>query len=114
MGGAASHLLSSAKSGIVHDLSSEVSAAQHQTGQLRAKLGNAEAFANDLYPIAVRDQLAGRNVGLVFLGSASDRIEGLVQEAVPRGGGTLARGVAVREPLDLPGLAREAAGTRYA
>ena len=109
-----SNLVSSAKSGIVHDLSSEVSAAQHQSGQLRAKLGNSEAFANDLYPIAVRDQLGARNVGLVFLGSASDRIEGLVRDAVTQAGGSLATVVAVREPLDLPGLAREAAGTRYA
>ena len=109
-----SNLVSSAKSGIVHDLSSEVSAAQHQSGQLRAKLSNAEAFANDLYPIAVRDQLGGRSIGLVFLGSASDRVDGLVRDAVTQAGGSLATVVAVREPLDLPGLARGAAGTRYA
>jgi len=109
-----SNLVSSAKSGIVHDLSSEVSAAQHQSGQLRAKLGNAEALADDLYPIAVHDLLAGRRIGLVFLGSASDRTDGLVRDAVTQAGGDLATVVAVREPLDLPGLAREAAGTRYA
>ena len=51
---------------------------------------------------------------LVFLGSASDRIEGLVRDAVTQAGGSLATVVAVREPLDLPGLAREASGTRYA
>ena len=33
-----SNLVSSAKNGIVHDLSSEVSGAQHQAGQLRARI----------------------------------------------------------------------------
>ena len=35
-----SNLVSSAKSGIVRDLSAEVGAAQRQTGQLRAQLAN--------------------------------------------------------------------------
>src|SRR5438477_20936 len=74
-----SNLVSSAKSGIVHDLSSEVSGAQHQAEQLRAQLGNEEAFANDLYPIAVRGLLSGRPPRLL---SAFDghlgRLDGLV------------------------------------
>src|SRR6202023_447588 len=46
-----SNLVSSAKSGIVRDLSSEVGAAQRQTSQLRAQLAREEAVANDLYAI---------------------------------------------------------------
>src|ERR1700681_4933928 len=76
-----SNLVSSAKSGIVHDLSSEVSAAQRQTGKLRIQLGGEEAFANDLYPIAVHGLLTGRSIGLVFLGGASDRVDGLARNA---------------------------------
>src|ERR1700682_2657625 len=109
-----SNLVSSAKSGIVHDLSAEVSAAQRQAGQLRAQLAGEEAFANDLYPIAFHGLMAGRNVGLVFLGDSSNRVNGLTREAVTQAGGNLATVVAVREPLDLPGPAQEAAGTRYA
>jgi hypothetical protein len=109
-----SNLVSSAKSGIVHDLSSEVNAAQHQTGQLRIQLTGEEAFANDLYPIAVHGLLSGRSIGLVFLGGASDRVDGLVRNAVTQAGGDLAMVVAVREPLDLAGLARAAVGTHYA
>src|ERR1700681_3179345 len=75
-----SNLVSSAKSGIVHDLSAEVSAAQRQAGQLRAQLAGEEAFANDLYPIAVHGLMAGRNVGLVFLGDSSNRVNGLTRE----------------------------------
>src|ERR1700730_6649765 len=95
-----SNLVSSAKSGIVHDLSSEVNAAQRQTGQLRIQLTGEEAFANDLYPIAVHGLVHGRSIGLVFLGAPSARVDVPVRNAVTRAGGALARVVAVREPLD--------------
>jgi Copper transport outer membrane protein, MctB len=109
-----SNLVSSAKSGIVHDLSAEVSGAQRQVGQLRAQLAGEEAFTNDLYPIAVHGLLNGRAVGLVFLGGSSNRVNSLVREAVTQAGGALATVVAVREPPDLAGLAHAAAGTHYA
>jgi Copper transport outer membrane protein, MctB len=109
-----SSLVSSAKSGIVHELSSEVGEAQHQADQLRARLGSEEAFANGLYPIAVHEQLGGRSIGLLFLGSSSDQVNALVRDAVAQAGGNLVMVVAVREPLDLVGIAREAAGTRFA
>jgi Copper transport outer membrane protein, MctB len=109
-----SNLVSSAKSGIVHDLSAEVSGAQRQTGQLREQLAAEEAFTNDLYPIAVHNLLSARGIGLLFLGGSSNRVNGLVRDAVTQAGGDLTTVVAVREPLDLAGIAREAAGTRYA
>jgi hypothetical protein len=109
-----SNLVSSAKSGIVHDLSSEVSGAKHQADQLRTQLSSEEAFASDLYPIAVHGLLSGRSIGLVFLGASSNTVNGLARNAVTQAGGDLVTVVAVREPLDLPGLARGAAGTRYA
>jgi hypothetical protein len=109
-----SNLVSSAKSGIVHDLSSEVSGAQHQAEQLRTQLQGEEAFANDLYPIAVHGLLSTRNVGLVFLGAPSNGVNSYVREAVTQAGGDLATVIAVREPLDLAGIGRLAAGTRFA
>jgi hypothetical protein len=109
-----SNLVSSAKSGIVHDLSSEVSAAQRQSSQLRAQLNSEETFTNDLYPIAVHRLLRGRQIGLVFFGNASDQIDGLARSAVSQAGGDVVTVIAVREPVDLAGLARDAAGTRYA
>jgi hypothetical protein len=109
-----SNLVSSAKSGIVHDLSSEVSGAQHQSEQLRSQLQGEEAFAGELYPIAVHGMLSARNVGLVFLGPPSNGVNGYVREAVTQAGGDLATVVAVREPLDLAGIARLAEGTRFA
>jgi Copper transport outer membrane protein, MctB len=109
-----SNLVSSAKSGIVHDLESEVSAAQRQNSQVRAQLTSEEAFTNDLYPIAVHGLLAARPVGLVFLGNGSDQIDGLVREAVSQAGGNVVTVAALREPVDLAGLARDAAGTHFA
>jgi hypothetical protein len=68
----------------------------------------------DLYPIAVHDLLSGRSVGLVFLGGASNRLNDLVRDAVTQAGGNLTTVVAIREPLELQGIAHAAEGTRYA
>jgi hypothetical protein len=109
-----SNLVSSAKNGIVHNLESEVSGAQHQAGTLQSKLSTEETFANDLYPIAVHGVLTGHNVGLVFFGSPSNQVNGLVRDSVTQAGGSLATVVAVREPMDLTGLAKATEGTPYA
>jgi len=109
-----SNLVSSAKNGIVHNLDSEVSAAHRQAGQLQEKLSGEEAFAAALYPLAVHELLAGRNVGLVFLGNSSDQVDGLVRTAVAEAGANLQTVIAIREPLDLEGIDQEAAGTHYA
>jgi hypothetical protein len=108
------NLVSSAKSGIVHDLNSEVSGARRQAGQLHQQLSDEEAFAGSLYPLAVHELLRSRSVGLVFLGGSSDAANRLVRASVTQAGGDLATVVAVREPLDLPGIARDATGTRFA
>jgi hypothetical protein len=109
-----SNLVSSAKSGIVRDLNSEVSGARRQAGQLRQQLSDEETFAGSLYPLAVHELLTSRSVGLVFLGASSDAANTLVRAAVTQAGGDLATVVAVREPLDLTAIARDAAGTRFA
>jgi hypothetical protein len=109
-----SNLVSSAKNGIVHNLNAEVSDARATAGQLQERLDREEGFANGLYPLAVHELLGGRSIGLVFLGGSSDQVNTLVRTAVTEAGGNLATVVAVREPLDVAGLARGAAGTHYA
>jgi hypothetical protein len=91
-----SNLVSSAKNGIVHNLESEVSGAQRQTGQLHTQLSAEEKFANDLYPLAVHGMLAARNVGLVFFGGSSNRVNGLVRDGITQAGGNLATVVVSR------------------
>jgi hypothetical protein len=108
-----SDLVSSAKSGIVHDLKEEVGQAQQHANKLSGELSSEQAFANDLYPIAVHGLLGGQSVGVVFLGGSSNRINGLIRDAVTQAGGNLGTVVAVHEPLDLAGIARAAEGTRF-
>lgn len=108
------NLVSSAKNGIVHNLQSEVGEARTQAQQLQQRLSDEESFAKGLYPLAVHELLNGRSVGLLFLGEPSDQVNSLVRAAVSQGDGTLATVVAVRLPLNLAGIAHEAAGTHYA
>jgi hypothetical protein len=109
-----SSLVSSAHNGIVHNLDGELSEARQRGETVQQKLVEEEAFAGSLYPLAVHGLLATRSVGLVFLGASSDQANALVRGTVTRADGSLATVVAVREPLDLEGLARGAAGTHYA
>ncbi len=109
-----SDLVSSAKSGIVHDLKEEVGAAQQHASKLSGELNGEQAFAKELYPIAVHGLLSGQSVGLVFLGESSNRLNALVRDAVTQAGGDLTAVVAVREPLDLAGIGHAAVGTRFA
>jgi hypothetical protein len=109
-----SNLVSSAKNGIVANLNSEVSGARRQAGQLQDKLAEEEAFANELYPLAVHNLLNGRSIGLVFLGASSDHVDGLVRTALKQAGANLTVVAAVREPLNLTAIAHQAAGTHYA
>jgi Copper transport outer membrane protein, MctB len=109
-----SNLVSSAKNGIVANLKAEVSQAQEQAGHLQERLSAKEAFANGLYPLAVHELLAGRTIGVVFIGESSDTINTLVRSAVTQAGGQVTTVVAVREPLALAEISHEAAGTHYA
>jgi hypothetical protein len=109
-----SNLVSSAKSGIVHSLESEVDSSQAQAAHLQGKLSSEESFAAGLYPLAVHELLGGRSIGLVFLGGSSNQVDGLVRTAVAEAGANLQTVIAIREPLDLEGIDQEAAGTHYA
>jgi hypothetical protein len=109
-----SNLVSSAKSGIVHNLSSEVEGARREAAHLQERLGQEQAFANSLYPLTVHGLLSGRSIGLVFLGESSDQVNAIVRTATAQAGAGVATVIAVREPLDLGGIAREAGGTHYA
>jgi hypothetical protein len=109
-----SNLVSSAKSGIVRELRAEVSSAQAGASKLEEGLAQERALSGDLYPLAVHGLLAGRAIGLVFLGGPSEADDDLAREAITRAGGELTAVVAVREPLELTAIAAHASGTRYA
>src|SRR5437764_8607957 len=107
------NLVSSAKSGIVHKLNAEVDEGRSQVETLQDRLTAEESLTKGRYPLAVHELLNGRSIGLVFLGGSSNQVNSLVKTAVTQGDGTLATVVALREPLNLAGLATEAAGTHF-
>jgi hypothetical protein len=108
-----SNLVSSAQNGIVKNLRAEVSGSQQDLEQVNTHLSEEETLAVDLWPFAVHDLLAGKNIGLVFLGNTSDQIDSLVRSGVGEAGGNVKAVVAVREPLDAAGIAAQATGYRY-
>ena len=108
-----SNLVSSAQNGIVKNLRSEVNDSQHSLERVGAHLSEEETLAGDLWPFAVHDLLSAKNIGLVFLGGSSDQIDSLVRGGVGEAGGSVKAVVAVREPLDIAGVAAQATGYRY-
>ncbi len=108
-----SNLVSSAQDGIVRNLRSEVSDSQRDLEQVGSKLSEEETLSVGLWPFAVHDLLSGKSVGLVFLGNSSDQVDSSVRDAVGEADGNVKAVVAVREPLELSGIAAQASGTRY-
>ncbi|HTC60961.1 MAG TPA: copper transporter [Solirubrobacteraceae bacterium] len=108
-----SNLVSSAQNGIVKNLRAEVSDSQQDLEQVKAHLSEEETLTADLWPFAVHETLAGKNIGLLFLGDTSDQLDSLVRNAVSEAGGSVKAVVAVREPLDTAGIAAQATGYRY-
>jgi Copper transport outer membrane protein, MctB len=108
-----SNLVSSAQNGIVRNLRSEVSDSQTDLEQVGGKLSEQETLSVGLWPFAVHDLLSGKSVGLVFLGNSSDQVDSSVRSGVGEADGNVKAVVAVREPLELSGIAAQAKGTRY-
>lgn len=108
-----SNLVSSAQNGIVRNLRSEVSDSQHDLEQVGTRLSEEEKLSVDLWPFAVRDLLAGKSIGLVFLGNSSDQVDSSVRDGVGEADGNVKAVVAVREPLELSDIAAQSGGTRY-
>jgi hypothetical protein len=108
-----SNLVSSAQNGIVRNLRSEVRDSQRNLDHVGSKLSEQETLVSNLWPFAVHGVLTGRNIGLVFLGESSDKIDSLVRDGVKEAGGNVKAVVAVREPLDTAGVAAQATGYRY-
>src|ERR1700733_12838615 len=84
-----SNLVSSAKSGIVSNLQSDLNVAHSRAASIEGEQQLERSAESDLYGIAVRGVLAGRKIGLVFLGSASEPVDVMVREAVTQAGGQL-------------------------
>ena len=70
-------------------------------------------FGQAVYPVLVRNKLAGRRIGVLALGNLPGGVSSSIEDALgPTGARLVAVGV-VREPLDLGGLAGALSETRF-
>ena len=87
--------------------------ARSQAEQLNGELGNANEFAERVYPALTRDRLEGRRIGLVALGGLPSEVTAAVEQGLaPTGADLVAVGV-VREPVDVNGLTDDLSQTRF-
>jgi hypothetical protein len=88
--------------------------ARDRADQLGGELGRSNEFADRVFPVLVRDQLAGKRIGVVALGGLPGDASSAIETALgPTGARLVAVGV-VREPVDLHSLAGDLAATRLA
>ncbi len=109
-----SSLVSSAQDGLVHNLRGELSESQHDLETTKSALSEQQSLVGAFWPLAVHGLLAGRRVGVVFLGGSSDEVDSLIRQGVQAAGGEVRSVVAVREPLETAAIAAQASGTHYA
>ena len=106
-------LVSSARKDLRSSLRADVRQASQERDEANTRLREQRQFADAAYPILTQDQLRGRNVGLVVLGS-DDAAPALIRRALQPTGADLSLVAIVRENVDLSALADRARGTRYA
>lgn len=106
-----SSLVSSAQDGLVHNLRGEVRDSERKLELASRQSSEQQSLATSLWPLAVRDLLAGRSVGIVFLGESSNEVDSLVQDGVKRAGGEVKSVIAVREPPQTASLGITPAST---
>lgn len=107
-----SSLVSSAQDGLVHNLRGELRDSQQKLELAGNRLAEEQTLVASFWPLAVHGLLAGKAVGLLFLGDSSNEAATLVRDGVQEAGGEVKAIVAVREPPETSALA--AATANYA
>lgn len=88
--------------------------ARSRSDDLSAQLGQANEFADRVYPALTRDELDGKRIAVVALGDLPSEDTNAIEEALGPTGARLVGVGVVREPVDLNGLAEDLAKTRFA
>jgi hypothetical protein len=97
-----------------HSLTGNLQDARDRADQLGGELSRSNEFADRVFPVLVRNQLAGERIGIVALGGLPGDASSAIETALgPTGARLVAVGV-VREPVDLHSLAGDLAATRLA
>ncbi|HEX7279158.1 MAG TPA: copper transporter [Solirubrobacterales bacterium] len=87
--------------------------ARSRADDLNADLNRSDEFAEQVYPVLVRDRLEGRRFAILALGGLPSPVTDEVEEALAPTGGRLVGVGVVREPVDVNGLAEGLAKTRF-
>jgi hypothetical protein len=97
-----------------NSLTGNLQDARDRADQLGGELGRADEFADRVFPVLVRNQLAGKRIGIVALGGLPGDVSSSIESALgPTGARLVAVGV-VREPVDLHSLSGDLSATRLA
>jgi hypothetical protein len=106
-------LVSSAEKNLRNSLQSRLNHARAQISQQQDQINFRNQLENQIYPGLVAQRLAGKRIGLIFLGQPSDAVNALLRTALDPTGGQLVLVAVIREPPDLASLAAQATPGRY-
>lgn len=107
-------VVDSTRKDLENSLSGNLQDARDRADQLGGELGRSNEFADRVFPVLARNQLAGKRIGIVALGGLPGDVSSDIETALgPTGARLVAVGV-VREPVDLRSLAGDLSATRLA
>jgi Copper transport outer membrane protein, MctB len=106
--------LTDTRRNLENSLTDNLQDARDRADELNGELGRANEFADRVYPVLVRDQLAGKRIGIVALGGLPGDVSDSIEEALGSTGGRLVGVGVVREPVDLAALSGDLSKTRFA
>jgi hypothetical protein len=106
--------LTNTRKDLEHSLTGNLQDARSRADQLSAELGRSNEFADRVYPVLVRNRLAGKRIGIVALGGLPSELTSDIEDALGTTGGRLVGVGVVREPVDLNSLTGDLSKTRFA
>ena len=106
--------LTNTRRDLEHSLVGNLQDERSRVEDLNADLNRSDEFAERVYPVLVRDRLAGRRFAILALGNLPSDITGEVEDALAPTGGRLVGVGVVREAADVNGLAEDLSQTRLA
>src|SRR5437870_2511960 len=87
----------------IADLQGRLDAATRRANDLSRAQRAAQAFIKDSYPALIAQRLKGKRVAIVFVGSADERIQSLVESALTDANAPEPLRIrALKVPLDVP------------
>ncbi len=91
----------------IADLKSQLDSATRRGDGLARAQRAAQTFVADAYPALMSNRGTGLHVAVVFVGHEDGRVQGLLEQTLDDAGGSPpVRTVALKVPIDLPGLRR--------